>query len=86
MYGVPVLIFVGIVVLLIVANFFAERALKSRPEFRSRTYACLRGLGYAYLTSAVLGIFIGGFYGALCFPLFLLIAILRAWKATKVAS
>ncbi len=74
MYAIPVLSLCAIVLLLIVANFFAERAFKSQPEFRRRTYFWLKSVGLAYLASMILAVFIGSLYAGLCFPLFLLIA------------
>jgi MFS-type transporter involved in bile tolerance (Atg22 family) len=75
MYAMPVLSFCALVLLLIVANFFAERAFKSRPGLRRRTYACLKALGVAYLATVVLAIFIGALHASWCFPFFLLIAL-----------
>ena len=59
MYSVPVLFFCSANLLLIVANFFAERSFKSRPDLRLRTHAFLIALGLAYLATVVTAIFIG---------------------------
>ncbi len=58
MFGVPIMFFVAMMLLICGGNFFLERAFKRKPELRPRFYLLLRALGYAWLGTAVLGIFI----------------------------
>jgi hypothetical protein len=83
MYGVPVLMFGVLVSALVLANYLAERKLKPRPLLRRRMYAFLNSLGYAWLGTIALAMFIGAVRASYFFPLFLLLALMRWWFESK---
>jgi hypothetical protein len=69
MYGEVIVFFAAMMLLLVGGNFFLERAFKKKPELRPRFYLLLLALGYSWLGTAVLAIFIRPERAALIFPL-----------------
>jgi hypothetical protein len=86
MYGVPIMLFAAMTVLLVGGNFFLERAFKRKPELRPRFNLLLSALGYSWFGAAVLGIFIRLERAVLIFPLIFAFVLFKGRTKSNAGS